>query len=459
MKYLNYERDIVLLHGVTLEGWTHSEWKNPSELGTSLQPLYELHDAFKNRTCRFVKLTATEQAARQLEYNIQVANGGIVPRERKKRKDVGKARGPRRKRQHLHTRESEGEDDSASSDNEGGAAPATGTLQQFSQCAFHVHKVLLTLLGPDDTRHHSVARTSTGLTPTGPSAAPAHPTTLAMPTPGQIPPFIAAPIAGPSRQPSVIPPWVPPSMQIGMAPTTSLSALTRVQIAPSPTRHVSSAGPSGQRPLAPPSVAPTVSPSITVSAGPVLPVPHTLPQAPSVTVLANPIPPVSPPLIALTTAIPVVHFVDPVMTVALTGRAEHAERLPNHPGPSAQGEAPTSTALPLVNAPSCIPSLTDPPSRSSLVDPSSAPPSMANDSATACITASAADPESVAGTDPVPVTDAAAAHIPLTAAAKTRRVNLIVRPLTATRVNDSGGLDVGVSDAIADLDAWQGGID
>ena len=224
MKYLKYERDIVLLHGVTLEGWTHSEWKNPSELGTSLQPLYELHDALKNRTCRFVKLTAAEQAARQTQYNIQVASGGIVPRERKKRKDAGKARGPQHKRQRLHTGESEGEDDSASSDNEGGAAPATGTFQQFSQCVFHVHNVLVILLGPDYTQRRSVARTSAGVTPTGPSTALAHPTTLTMPTLGQTPPSIAAPIAGPSRQLMAVLPQVPPSMQIGTVtvPATSL---------------------------------------------------------------------------------------------------------------------------------------------------------------------------------------------------------------------------------------------
>jgi hypothetical protein len=81
MQYLNYERDTVLLHGVTLEGWTHPEWKNPSELGTSLAPLYELHDALKDGTCRFVKLTAVEQAVRQTKYNTQVANGDVVSRE------------------------------------------------------------------------------------------------------------------------------------------------------------------------------------------------------------------------------------------------------------------------------------------------------------------------------------------------------------------------------------------
>ena len=117
MQYLNYERDIVLLHGVALEGWTHRDWTNPSELGTSLPPLHELHQALKDGRCRFVKLTAAQRAERQRQYDEQVTNGEIVSRERKKRKDAGRARGPQNKRRGLLTIGPQEDDDS---DNEDG---------------------------------------------------------------------------------------------------------------------------------------------------------------------------------------------------------------------------------------------------------------------------------------------------------------------------------------------------
>jgi hypothetical protein len=92
MQYLNYERDIVLRHGVVLEGWTHSTWANPSELSTSLEPLRRLLDALKNDTCKFVKLTTAQRQKRQEEYNKKVDSGEIQVQERQKRKDAGKKR-------------------------------------------------------------------------------------------------------------------------------------------------------------------------------------------------------------------------------------------------------------------------------------------------------------------------------------------------------------------------------
>ena len=92
MQYLNYERDVVLRHGVVLEGWTHSTWANPSELSTSLEPLRKLLDALKNDTCKFTKLTREKLQKRQELYNKNVDSSDIQVWERQKQKDAGQKR-------------------------------------------------------------------------------------------------------------------------------------------------------------------------------------------------------------------------------------------------------------------------------------------------------------------------------------------------------------------------------
>ena len=92
MQYVNYERDIVLRHGIELRGWTHPVWANPSELSTSLPPLQGLLDAIKTGNCKFVRLTREERTLREVAYNEKVALGEIHV-GRKKRKDAGTKRG------------------------------------------------------------------------------------------------------------------------------------------------------------------------------------------------------------------------------------------------------------------------------------------------------------------------------------------------------------------------------
>ncbi|GBE84240.1 hypothetical protein SCP_0602180 [Sparassis crispa] len=96
MNYVNYERDIVLKYGITLQGWTHEKWANPSDLSTSPPPLRTLLAALESGTCKFEQLTSEELKKRTEEYDQKVAAGEAVAR--KKRKDTGgKHAGMRRK--------------------------------------------------------------------------------------------------------------------------------------------------------------------------------------------------------------------------------------------------------------------------------------------------------------------------------------------------------------------------
>lgn len=69
MQYVKYEPDIVLRHGIVLEGWTHPTFANPSELSTSLPPLQTLLNAITNGTCKFVTLSREERMKREDEYH------------------------------------------------------------------------------------------------------------------------------------------------------------------------------------------------------------------------------------------------------------------------------------------------------------------------------------------------------------------------------------------------------
>ncbi|KAI0349009.1 hypothetical protein OH77DRAFT_1515077 [Trametes cingulata] len=92
MNYVHFTRDVQLKYGITMEGWTHSQWANPSELSNSIPPLKELRDTLKAGTCRFVRLTPDQLSAIQKEYEEQIKGGNNA---RKKRSDAGK---PRKKR-------------------------------------------------------------------------------------------------------------------------------------------------------------------------------------------------------------------------------------------------------------------------------------------------------------------------------------------------------------------------
>ncbi|KAI0636665.1 hypothetical protein C8Q77DRAFT_1071019 [Trametes polyzona] len=91
MSYTQYTRDVQLRHRVTMQGWTHHQWANPSKLSNSLAPLQKLRNVLKSRECRFVQLTDEQYNAIKEQYNKE-AQDGTRP-SRKKRKDAGVRRG------------------------------------------------------------------------------------------------------------------------------------------------------------------------------------------------------------------------------------------------------------------------------------------------------------------------------------------------------------------------------
>jgi hypothetical protein len=92
MQYIKYETDIVLHHGIALEGWTHPTFANPSELSTSIPPLQTLLEAIKTGTCKFIMLLHEECRKREEEYNFKIKDGDAQLPQWKKRKDGGKKR-------------------------------------------------------------------------------------------------------------------------------------------------------------------------------------------------------------------------------------------------------------------------------------------------------------------------------------------------------------------------------
>ena len=97
MRYVNYEEEIVIRYGIKLEGWTYENFKNPSELSSSVPPLRALSEAIDNGTCKFVKLTAAEKKKFEQEFNAKVQTGEVILRKRKIRKDAGKKKAKRRR--------------------------------------------------------------------------------------------------------------------------------------------------------------------------------------------------------------------------------------------------------------------------------------------------------------------------------------------------------------------------
>ncbi|KAJ7500262.1 hypothetical protein B0H11DRAFT_2225808 [Mycena galericulata] len=89
MQYVWYEEDIVQHYSIVLLGWTFPELKNPSELSTSLPALQELHDALKDGTCFFKKLTPEELAVRKADWLRDVKAGVVERKHRNTRSDKG----------------------------------------------------------------------------------------------------------------------------------------------------------------------------------------------------------------------------------------------------------------------------------------------------------------------------------------------------------------------------------
>ena len=87
MNYKSFEKEIVLRYGIKLEGWTCESFVQPKDLPSALEPLRQLLYAMESGSCRFVKLTGSELAQRQKEYDQKVTSGAVPPR--KKRSDAG----------------------------------------------------------------------------------------------------------------------------------------------------------------------------------------------------------------------------------------------------------------------------------------------------------------------------------------------------------------------------------
>lgn len=100
MLYSTYERDIVVGHGVILEGWPFPSMVSPSLLGTSLQPLNTLLAAIQGSehqppTCKWRKLTDDELIEKSQAFLESVKNNSASH----KRKVMGTALSkPKRKK-------------------------------------------------------------------------------------------------------------------------------------------------------------------------------------------------------------------------------------------------------------------------------------------------------------------------------------------------------------------------
>jgi hypothetical protein len=92
MHYIQYHKEIIMRYSVALEGWTHPNFANPSDLSTSIPPLQELLDAIDSGQCKFVKLTSEQQKAEDDKYREKIKNGQITATVRATRKDKGKKR-------------------------------------------------------------------------------------------------------------------------------------------------------------------------------------------------------------------------------------------------------------------------------------------------------------------------------------------------------------------------------
>ena len=117
MLYSTYERDIVVGHGVVLDGWPFPSMKSPSSLGSSIQPLNMLLVALKGSehhppTCKWRRLTDDEVFEKTREF----LKDNSLPHKRKVLEKA--ATNLKRKRARL-TNEFINDDDNNESDGNG----------------------------------------------------------------------------------------------------------------------------------------------------------------------------------------------------------------------------------------------------------------------------------------------------------------------------------------------------
>jgi hypothetical protein len=92
MNYANYEKAIVLLHGVEVIGWPLEEFVSPSDI-TNIADIRKLHDAWKTGACKWVRLTQAELDAHTASIETWQKNGEVIGKQRKKRSDAGVVHG------------------------------------------------------------------------------------------------------------------------------------------------------------------------------------------------------------------------------------------------------------------------------------------------------------------------------------------------------------------------------
>ncbi|KAG1798653.1 uncharacterized protein HD556DRAFT_1206501, partial [Suillus plorans] len=73
-EYLRYEAAVVQEHLVKVVGWNHKDWANPSDLKGGIEALETLASAVKAKTCKFVKITASQAEERLL----RIAAGEVL---------------------------------------------------------------------------------------------------------------------------------------------------------------------------------------------------------------------------------------------------------------------------------------------------------------------------------------------------------------------------------------------
>lgn len=96
MNYVNYEKAIMLLHGVKIVGWPLEAFVSPSDV-TNVIDIRKLRDAWKSGACKWVRLTAAELNIHAASLEEQENDGEAVGKPRKKRSDAGVTHGKRKR--------------------------------------------------------------------------------------------------------------------------------------------------------------------------------------------------------------------------------------------------------------------------------------------------------------------------------------------------------------------------
>ena len=96
MNYANYEKAIVLLHGVKVVGWPLKEFASPSDI-TNIVDMRTLRHAWQTGACKWVRLTQAELDLHAASVEAWQNNGEVVGKPRKKRSDAGVTRGKRKR--------------------------------------------------------------------------------------------------------------------------------------------------------------------------------------------------------------------------------------------------------------------------------------------------------------------------------------------------------------------------